>query len=64
MAEHGRLMTEEVEFMVARHNLSGDDALALRQAASTMQDVGSTLEQNGQGMLDAADRMNRSLGLG
>jgi hypothetical protein len=64
MADHGRLMTDEVEFMVARHGLSGDDALALRQAASTMQDVGTTLEQNGQGMLDAAERINRSLGLG
>jgi hypothetical protein len=64
MAEHGGIMTEEVEVMVARHALPVDDALALRQAARTMQDVGTTLEQNGQGMLDAAARINRSLGLG
>jgi hypothetical protein len=64
MADHGRVMAEEVEVMVARHGLSGDDALALRQASRTMQDVGTTLEQNGQGMVDAGDRINRSLGLG
>ena len=64
MADHGRVMAEEVEVMIARHGLSGDAALALRQAARTMQDVGSTLEQNGQSMLDAGDRINRSLGRG
>jgi hypothetical protein len=64
MADHGRVMAEKVEVMVARHGLSADDALALRQASRTMQDVGTTLEQNGQGMVDAGDRINRSLGLG
>jgi hypothetical protein len=64
MVDHGRVMAEEVQVMVARHGLSGDDAQALSQASRAMQDAGATLEQNGQGMLDAADRINRSLGLG
>ncbi len=62
MAEHGRVMAEEAEIMVSRHALQGQAATALRQAAQTMQAVGGHLEQNGQGMLDYAARLRRSLG--
>jgi len=60
--EHGRLMAEEVELMIPQHGLDGQAANDLRQAAATMQRVGGYLEQNGQAMIDYADRLRRSLG--
>jgi hypothetical protein len=62
MAEHGRVMAEEVELMVVRHGLEGRAATDLRQAARTMQTVGGDLAQNGQRMIDYADRLRRSMG--
>ena len=60
MAEHGRVMAEEVETMVARHGLAGQSAADLRQAASTMGAVGGHLRQNGQSMVDYAERLHRA----
>jgi hypothetical protein len=62
MAEHGRVMAEEAEVMVARHGLEGQAAAELRQAAETMRVVGGHLAQNGQTMIDYADRLRRSMG--
>ncbi len=62
MAEHGRVMSEEIDIMVARHSLDGQAATDLRQAARTMQEVGGNLAQNGQSMIDYADRLRQSMG--
>jgi hypothetical protein len=62
MAEHGRVMLEEAEAMIARHDLNGTAGADLVHAATTMQRVGGYLEQNGQEMVDYADRLRRSLG--
>jgi hypothetical protein len=64
MAEHGRVMAEEVSVMMGLtdHGLDAPAADALRNAATTLERTGSVLEQNGQGMIDYADRMRRSLG--
>ena len=62
MVDHGRNMAEEVDVMIARHGLEGQSAADLRQAASTVQQVGGYLEQNGQSMIDYADRLRRSMG--
>lgn len=62
MAEHGRVMTEEIDLMVARYGLSGHGDADVRQAAQTMTEVGATLRQNGQRMVDYADQFQRSLG--
>ena len=62
MAEHGRVMVEEAEEMVARHGLVGEAGADLVHAAAAMQRVGGDLEQNGQAMIDYADRLRRSLG--
>ena len=48
--------------MNGRHVLDSQTALSLRHAAQTMQTVGVELEQNGQAILDFADRLRRSLG--
>lgn len=63
MIEHGRLMAEEVEGMVASHGLTGQAAADLRAAASTIQTVGDQLSQNGQAMIEYADRLRQSMGL-
>jgi hypothetical protein len=63
MADHGNVMTKEVSMMVDQHKLGGQAATDLRSAAQTMQDVGSRLANNGQQMIDYADRLRRSLGL-
>lgn len=62
MVEHSRIMIEQAELMIARHGLEGQAATDLRQTAATMQQVGGYLEQNGQSMIDYADRLRRSLG--
>ncbi len=62
MAEHGRLMAEEADVMIAQHGLQGEAAATLRQAAETMREVSGYLEQNGQAMVDYAERLRRSLG--
>ncbi len=62
MAEHGRVMGEEVELMVARHQLDAHTAAELRQAAQILREVGGHLTQNGQAMIDYADRLRRSMG--
>ena len=62
MTDHGRVMAEEVEVMVARHGLQGPTAADMRQAAQTMSEVGGHLMQNGQAMMDYADRIRRSMG--
>ena len=62
MADHGRAMADQVDSMSARHVLDSQTVLSLRHAAQTMQTVGGGLEQNGQALLDYADRLRRSLG--
>ncbi len=62
MADHGRAMADQIDAMSARHVLDSQTVLSLRHAAQTMQTVGGELEQNGQAMLDYADRLRRSLG--
>ena len=62
MAEHGRVMVQDADLMVARHQLQGEAAVNLRQAAQTMREVGDHLAGNGQEMIDYADRLRRSLG--
>lgn len=63
MAEHGRLMAEQVELMVAKHNLDAPGATDLRQAARTMDEVGGHLMQNGQAMVAYADQLRRAMAL-
>lgn len=62
MAEHGRIMAEEVEVMIARHGLQGQTAADMRQAADVMREVGGHLMQNGQEMMEYAERLRRSMG--
>lgn len=62
MADHGRVMVEEAEVMVTRHQLQGQAAADLLQAAQTMREVGGHLTGNGQAMIDYAERLRRSLG--
>jgi hypothetical protein len=62
MLDHGRIMAEEVEIMVARHGVDGQSAADLRQSATTLRQVGGYLEQNCQSMIDYADRLRRSMG--
>jgi hypothetical protein len=62
MAEHGRVMAEAVELMVARRQLEAQAATELRQAAQALREVGGHLTQNGQAMIDYADRLRRSIG--
>jgi hypothetical protein len=63
MAEHGRLMVDDVDLVVARHDLAGQTAADLRGAALTMQEVGARLQRNGQAMVDYADQLRRSMAL-
>ena len=62
MPDHGRIMAEEAEIMITRHGLEGQAAADLRKAATTLRQVGGYLEQNGQSMIDYADRLRRSMG--
>jgi hypothetical protein len=62
MTDHGKLMLEEVEIMVERHGLTPQAASDLRKAAQTMRDIGGSLAQNGQRMVDYADQMRRMVG--
>jgi hypothetical protein len=62
MAGQGELLTSEADAMIARHALQGADAAAVHHAAQTLHDVGSDLQQNGQQMVDYADRLRQSLG--
>jgi hypothetical protein len=62
MLDHGRIMAEEAEIMIARHGAEGQVATDLRQAAVTLRQVGGYLEQNGQSVIDYADRLRRSMG--
>ncbi|MBI3978299.1 MAG: hypothetical protein HY331_08950 [Chloroflexi bacterium] len=62
MAEHGRTMAELVAAMGARHDLSGQAAVELRQAAWAVTEAGDHLAQNGRNMVDYVDRFRRSLG--
>ncbi len=62
MAGQGDLMATEANAMIARHSLQGADAAAVRQSAQTLRDVGGYLQQNGQQMIDYADRLRQSLG--
>ena len=62
MADQGALMATEADAMVARHTLQGTEATDLRRPPRTLQAVGGSLQQNGQQMIDYADRLRRSLG--
>ena len=63
MADHARVMNAEVDAMTGSHGLQPADVAALHDAAQTLRSVGGNLQQNGQTMLDYADRLNRSLGV-
>lgn len=63
MVDHGRLMVEEVDVFTGRHPLDPQTAEELRLAAKTLQRVGRQLEQNGQDMIEYAERLRRSLGI-
>lgn len=62
MAEHGQLMADEIALMVAQHKLDAAVEAGLRQAAETLRAVGGHLQQNGQAMVNYADRLRRSMG--
>jgi hypothetical protein len=62
MVDHGRNMAEDTEMMIASHGLDGPAAADLRQTAATTRQVGGDLEQNGQSMIDYADRLRQSMG--
>lgn len=62
MIDHAAIMAEEVELMVQRHGLQGQAAADLRRAVEVMRQAGGHLKQNGQAMIDYADRLRRSMG--
>jgi hypothetical protein len=62
MAEHGQVMAEDLAAMGGRHAISAETDDDLRQAAQAMRDVGGHLSANGQGMIDYAERLRRSMG--
>ncbi len=62
MIDHARIMAEEADVMVERHGLQGQAALDLRQAVEVMRQTGGHLKENGQAMMDYADRIRRSMG--
>jgi hypothetical protein len=49
--------------MVERHALEGPAEGELRSSAQVMIEVGRHLEQNGQEMIDYADRLKKTLGI-
>lgn len=63
MVEHGRVMAEEADSMVAQNLLGGATPVTLRTAAATLVTVGGQLQGNGQAMVDYAERLQRSIGL-
>ena len=62
MVDHATIMAEEVELMVQRHGQQGQAATDLRQAVEGMRRSGGHLKENGQAMMDYADRLRRSMG--
>jgi hypothetical protein len=62
MAEHGRIMDEDLSVMVSRHPVAEPTTANLRQAAEAMRDAGGYLSANGQEMIDYADRLRQSMG--
>jgi hypothetical protein len=62
MADHGRVMAEDIAGMLAGHDVAAPAAADLREAAQDMRTVGDHLALNGQEMINYADRMLRSLG--
>lgn len=62
MIDHATIMAEDVELMLQRHGLQGQAATDLRQAVEVMRQAGSHLKENGQAMMDYADRLRRSMG--
>lgn len=63
MADHARVMAEEVELMVERHGLQAPAAADLRAGTAALRQGGDHLMQNGQAMIDYADRLRRGMGL-
>jgi hypothetical protein len=63
MSEHGKVMSEDVEWMVEQHRLQDRAVADLRAVAQAMQSVGSHLAGNGQEMVDYVERFQRSLGI-
>lgn len=62
MVEHARVMAEEIEQMDRWHALPAQEAAELRQAVETMRRSGNDLRQNGQMMIEYADRLRRGMG--
>jgi hypothetical protein len=63
MAEHGRLMAEEVATMIVRDDATGEPLAEPRAAASALQSIGDRLQLNGQAMVEEADHLRRVLAL-
>ena len=57
MTIHARLMAQEIDWMTNPHSLNAQTATDLRQATQTLTDAGNRLTQNGQGMMDYANRL-------
>lgn len=62
MVEHARVMGQAITLMVAMHQVDGQTATELRQAAQLLNDAGNRLGQNAQQMVDYATWLRRSLG--
>lgn len=62
MLDHATIMAEEAQVMVERHGLQGQAAADLRQAVEVMRQAGGHLKENGQAMMEYADRLRRSMG--
>ena len=62
MAEHGRIMIENLGVMASRHPVADQTEADLSQAAEEMRTTGGHLAANGQAMIDYAERLRRSMG--
>lgn len=63
MVEHGRLMIEEIDLLVARGFLDDAGAAQLRESARAIGTAGEHLARNGEAMIAYADQQRRMLGL-
>ena len=62
MVDHARVMSEEVDLMVAQGVVNATTASELRGATAQLRSAGTGLQQTGQAMVDYTDQLHRSLG--